>query len=460
MPLEIIILAAGQGKRMRSSLPKVLHNVGGKPMLQHLLETTLKLKPSRIHVVIGHGKDQVVSTINAAFADKKRFNWVEQKKQLGTGHAVMQALPKVKRNATVMVLNGDCPLVTPQTLRKVARLSASAGVNLMTVEMDNPTGLGRIVRDAKGKIIGIVEEKDADTSQRAITEVNTNCLATNAKKLQHWLSTVNRNNAQNEYYLTDAIAGAVNDGMTVKSVSPAHIRETMGANSKSDLAVLERIYQQQQTTLLMEKGVTLMDPARVDVRGTCQFGNDCVVDINVIFEGKVKVGDGVSIGPNTVIRDATIGHATVIEANCVIDNATIGKACNIGPFARIRPETVMKDLVKIGNFVETKKSIIGIGSKANHLSYVGDSEVGKAVNIGAGVITCNYDGANKHKTIIGDNVFVGSDSQLVAPVTIAKGATIGAGSTITDDVDLDVLAVSRARQRSIKNWKRPVKKPK
>ena len=402
----------------------------------------------------------MVSTINAAFADKKRFNWVEQKEQLGTGHAAMQALPKVKRNATVMVLNGDCPLVTPQTLRKVARLSASAGVNLMTVEMDNPTGLGRIVRDAKGKIIGIVEEKDADTSQRAITEVNTNCLATNAKKLQHWLSTVNRNNAQNEYYLTDAIAGAVNDGMTVKSVSPAHVRETMGANSKSDLAVLERIYQQQQTTLLMEKGVTLMDPARVDVRGTCQFGNDCVVDINVIFEGKVKVGDGVSIGPNTVIRDATIGHATVIEANCVIDNATIGKACNIGPFARIRPETVMKDLVKIGNFVETKKSIIGIGSKANHLSYVGDSEVGKAVNIGAGVITCNYDGANKHKTIIGDNVFVGSDSQLVAPVTIAKGATIGAGSTITDDVDLDVLAVSRARQRSIKNWKRPVKKPK
>lgn len=465
MALEIIILAAGKGTRMRSTLPKVLHPIGGKPLLQHLIETTRKLKPSKIHIVVGHGKDQVISAIESTLCSKaisaskrmpkSQLNWVEQEEQLGTGHAVMQALPKVKRNSTVLILNGDCPLISVQTLRKIAR--AGDVMKLLTVNLDNPTGMGRILRDNRNRITGIVEEKDASKAQKGIHETNTNCLAANAKQLQSWLSALGCDNAQKEYYLTDAIAAAVCHGVEVKSVKPQDVTETLGVNSKIDLANLERLFQTQQANALMSSGVTVMDPNRLDIRGTCKFGNECCVDINVILEGDVTVGNRVVIGPNTVIRNANIGDDTVIEANSVIDNAIIGSSCNIGPFARIRPDTVLKDGVRIGNFVETKKSTINQGSKVNHLSYVGDSEVGKQVNIGAGVITCNYDGANKHQTIIADDVFVGSDSQLVAPVKIGKGATIGAGSTITEDVDTGSLAVSRNRQRLVKNWRRPKK---
>ena len=462
MPLEIIILAAGKGTRMRSSTPKVLHRIGGKPLLQHILETTRKLKPAKTHIVVGHGKDQVIDTIWNAMSDqqkaiRKEFNWVEQREPLGTGHAVMQALPKVKRNSTVLILNGDTPLISAKTLRRISNIKNS--LKLLTVALDNPTGMGRILRNDKGKVIAIVEEKDANKSQKNIRETNTNCIAANAQQLQRWLVGLDCENAQKEYYLTDAIAAAVDDGIEVRSVSADTVGETLGVNSKIDLANLERIYQSGQAHLLMKNGVTVMDPSRIDVRGSCTFGNDCLIDINVIFEGSVKVGNEVVIGPNTVIRNARIGDGTVVEANSVIDDAVIGKNCNIGPFARIRPQTILDSNVRIGNFVETKKSDIGSGSKVNHLSYVGDSEVGKDVNIGAGVITCNYDGANKHKTRIGDDVFVGSDSQLVAPVKIGRGATIGAGSTITDDVTAESLAVSRNRQRAIKNWRRPKKQP-
>ncbi len=465
MSLEIIILAAGQGKRMRSSLPKVLHRVGGKPMLQHLIETAQKLRPKRIHIVVGHGKDEVIETISAGLqaapdARKKtvnrKINWVTQSKQRGTGHAVKLALADVGVRSTVIVLNGDVPLVTPATLRKVSRVNNN--LNLMTIELDNPKGLGRILRDSRGRITAIVEEKDASASEKKIREINTNCLAAKAASLNKWLSSVKSNNAQGEYYLTDAIGCAVRDGVAVRSIRPADTSETLGVNSKADLAGLERIYQRQCSDRLMASGVTVMDPERLDIRGTCRFGNDCTVDINVILEGTVKVGNNVRIGPNTVIRNTTIGHHSVIEANSVIENATIGKGCNIGPFARIRPETVLGDKARIGNFVETKKSTIGRGSKINHLSYVGDSDIGEDVNIGAGVITCNYDGANKYKTVIGNNVFVGSDSQLVAPLRIADGATIGAGSTITSDVEIGALAISRGKQRSVKNWERPRKK--
>ena len=458
---------------MHSSLPKVLHRIGAKPMLQHLVETTQKLNPRRIHVVVGHGRDQVIETISAGLRAAsgqdtgkitrkitgnitKNINWVIQEKQLGTGHAVMQALADTGARSTVIVLNGDVPLVTAKTLRKVSRINKN--INLVTIELENPAGLGRILRDRRGRITGIVEEKDATPREKKIREINTNCLAANGAKLKLWLSSVKSNNAQGEYYLTDAIACAVQDGVTVTSIRPGDVSETLGVNNKSDLARLERIFQRQCSERLMASGVTVLDPDRLDIRGTCRFGNDCSIDINVILEGTVKVGSNVTIGPNTIIRNATIGPGTVVEANSVIENATIGKGCTIGPFARIRPQTVLKDGARIGNFVEIKKSTIGRGSKVNHLSYVGDSDVGRDVNIGAGVITCNYDGANKHKTVIGNDVFVGSDSQLVAPVRIADGATIGAGSTITSDVESDALAISRGKQRSVKNWERPRKK--
>ena len=462
MSLDIIILAAGKGKRMRSSLPKVLHPIGGRPLLVHLLETAARLKPNRLHVVVGHARDEVVSGISKALSNKPKvlelIRWVEQKEQRGTGHAVQQALPRIKAGATVLVLNGDVPLLSVQTLRKVA--NAGDGMKLLTVELDDPTGLGRIVRDQRQRITGIVEEKDATPVQRRILEVNTNCLAMSCSKLRKMLNRIRDDNAQGEFYLTDVLGEAVKAGIAVKTVSTADPDEVLGVNSKAELARLERRYQQNQAQALLDRGVMLMDPARIDVRGTCTFGNDCLVDVNAIFEGEVKVGNGVRIGPNCLIRDSIIGDDCVIEANSVIDSARLSAGCSIGPFARIRPGTNLAEQARIGNFVEIKKSDIGRGSKVNHLAYVGDSEVGREVNIGAGVITCNYDGANKHKTVIEDGVFVGSDSQLVAPVHVGRNATIGAGSTITDDVKDGSLAVSRARQRGIGNWKRPVKKPK
>ena len=459
MPLEIIILAAGQGTRMHSDLPKALHRVGGKPMLQHLLETATGLKPARIHVVVGYGKAQVISVIEEncpSLISDKQPRWIEQARQQGTGHAVMQALPEIAGDSSVLILNGDVPLISLETLKRV--VAHGENLNLLTVSLDDPHAMGRIIRNDQNAIIGIIEEKDATKAQKNIMEVNTNCLCARAHQLNKWLTSINSTNAQNEFYLTDAIEYAVRDGVSIQSISPDSYTETLGVNSKADLGRLERIYQLQVADNMMKQGITLLDHSRFDLRGTCDFGKDCVVDINVILEGRVKLGDGVMIGPNTIIRNSTIGENCMIEANSLVDNAVVGRNCRIGPFARIRPGTVLEDEVRIGNFVEVKNSLIKDQSKVNHLSYVGDSEVGKHVNLGAGVITCNYDGANKHKTVIGDDVFVGSSSQLVAPLTIADGATIGAGSTITHDVTRDSLAVARVRQRSVRNWKRPEKK--
>ena len=459
MPLEIIILAAGQGTRMHSDLPKALHRVGGKPMLQHLLETATGLKPARIHVVVGYGKAQVISAIEEhcpSLISDKQPRWVEQARQQGTGHAVLQALPDIAGDSSVLILNGDVPLISLGTLKRV--VAHGENLNLLTVSLDDPHAMGRIIRNDQNAIVGIIEETDATKAQKNIKEVNTNCLCARAHQLNRWLTSINSTNAQNEFYLTDAIEYAVRDGVSIQSISPDSYTEILGVNSKADLGRLERIYQLQVADNMMKQGITLLDHSRFDLRGTCDFGQDCVVDINVILEGRVKLGHGVMIGPNTIIRNSTIGENCMIEANSLIDNAVVGRNCRIGPFARIRPGTVLEDEVRIGNFVEVKNSLIKDQSKVNHLSYVGDSEVGKHVNLGAGVITCNYDGANKHKTVIGDDVFVGSSSQLVAPLTIADGATIGAGSTITHDVTRDSLAVARVRQRSVRNWKRPEKK--
>lgn len=454
MSLELVILAAGQGKRMHSDLPKVLHCVGGKPMLAHLLDTVSQLNPDAIHIVVGHGKGRIIEDIeNRLSSTKNLINWVEQSDQLGTGHAVMQALPHIDPKNPVMILNGDVPLISLETLISISK--PGNNLNLLTVITPKPFGLGRIVRNKADEIIGIVEEKDADEDQKKIQEVNLNCLCAKASHLSDWLPSIECNNAQKEYYLTDAVACAVASKIKIVGIDANSVSETLGVNSKSDLSKLERIYQNNVAEILMASGVSILDPNRFDLRGTCKFGTDCLLDINVILEGNVEFGDDVKVGPNTVIRNSSIGDGCVIEANSVIDNAKIGKNCNIGPFARIRPETTLEDGVRIGNFVEIKKSNIKSKSKVNHLSYVGDSELGSNVNVGAGVITCNYDGANKHKTVIGNDVFVGSDSQLIAPVEIGDGATIGAGSTITDHVKAGNLAVSRGNQRSIENWRRP-----
>ncbi len=428
-------------------------------MLQHLLETVTGLAPARIHVVVGHSKAQVIPVIEQrcpSLVTGGKLKWVEQARQRGTGHAVMQALPDIAENSSVLVLNGDVPLISLETLKRV--VAHGENLNLLTVSLDNPYAMGRIIRNDEDEIIGIVEERDTSEAQKRIRETNTNCLCARAHQLNRWLTPVSSANAQNEFYLTDAIANAARDGVRIQSVSPDSVTETLGVNSKADLGRLERIYQMQLAGELMNQGITLLDHSRFDLRGTCDFGRDCVVDVNVVLEGRVKLGDDVMIGPNTFIRDSTIGGNCVIEANSLVDGAMVGRNCRIGPFARIRPGTVLEDGVRIGNFVEVKNSRIKNQSKANHLSYIGDSEVGKHVNLGAGTIICNYDGANKHKTVIGDNVHVGSASQLVAPITIGDGATIGAGSTITHDVARDTLTVARARQRSVRHWKRPEKK--
>ena len=428
-------------------------------MLQHLLDTATGLEPEQVHVVVGYGKSQVISAIEQhcpSLASGKKLKWVEQASPQGTGHAVMQALPGIAVNSSALILNGDVPFISLETLKRV--VAHGENLNLLTVLLDNPHAMGRIIRNDKNEIVGIVEEEDATVAQKSIRETNTNCLCASARQLNRWLASVNSSNAQNELYLTDAIENAARDGVRIQGISPASVTETLGVNSKADLGRLERIYQRQLAKKLMNQGITLLDHSRFDLRGTCDFGRDCVIDINVILEGRIKLCDNVVIGPNTVIRNSTIGENCMIEANSVIDNAVVGKNCRIGPFARIRPGTVLEDEVRIGNFVEIKSSLIKDQSKINHLSYVGDSEVGKNVNLGAGTITCNYDGATKHKTVIGDDVFVGSASQLVAPLTIADGATIGAGSTITHDVTRDSLTVARTRQRSVRNWKRPDKK--
>ena len=449
--LNIIILAAGQGTRMKSSLPKVLHPLAGKALVQHVINVSKKLNPEIINVVYGHGGEQVQQQIN-----DPEINWVLQAEQLGTGHAVEQVKDQLKDNQLILILYGDVPLIKIETLTKLLE-QAKDGFSLLTVSLDNPQGYGRIVRNAKGLVENITEEKDASNEIKKIREVNTGILAVKADLLKNWLSKLDNNNAQEEFYLTDVIAMAVKDGYTVETTQPDNEHEVMGVNNRLQLAELERHYQQEQANSLMAGGVTLADPKRIDIRGELKHGQDISIDINTVFEGNVSIGNNVSIGANCVIKDTKIADDVVILPMSILDNASVGKGSKVGPFARLRPGAVLGDNTHIGNFVEIKKSYVGVGSKVNHLTYVGDSLIGKNVNIGAGTITCNYDGANKHQTTIEDNVFVGSATQLVAPVKIGKNATIGAGSTITIDVAENELAITRVKQKSIQGWKRPVK---
>ena len=453
MSLSIIILAAGQGTRMYSDLPKVLHPLAGRPLLEHVYVSASRLEHRGIHVVYGYGGDKVMQKLSHL-----DINWVEQAEQLGTGHAVKQAIGSIPDQDIALILYGDVPLITYETLEELVDVAGESGFGLLTTYIDDPTGYGRIVRDGKGEITHIAEEKDATDEERSICEINTGMMAVTANNLKHWLNNLSSDNAQKEYYLTDVIAAAVEEGVQVNSIKPESVVEVKGVNNRSQLAEMERYYQMVQAHHLMVQGVSLMDPARFDLRGDLETGHDVVIDVNVVIEGSVSIGDGVSIGPNCFIKNADIGQGVEILANSVIENAVIGNHCKIGPFSRIRPETRLAEHVHVGNFVELKKAEVAKGSKINHLSYIGDSEVGKDSNIGAGTITCNYDGANKHKTIIGDNVFVGSDTQLVAPVKVSNGATIAAGTTVTKDIEENVLAISRTEQKSVKKWKRPKKK--
>lgn len=449
--LNVVILAAGQGTRMKSSLPKVLHPLAGLPLVQHVINASKKLNPEEINVVYGHGGEQVQQQINDS-----EINWVLQAEQLGTGHAVDQVKDRLKDDQLVLILYGDVPLIKVETLTQLLD-QAVEGFSLLTVSLNEQQGYGRIVRNEKDLVENITEEKDASDEIKKIHEVNTGILAVKAKLLKSWLNQLDNNNAQKEYYLTDVIAMAVKDGFTIETTQPNNKYEVMGVNNRMQLAELERYYQKEQANALMQGGVTLADPSRIDIRGEVVHGNDIFIDINTVFEGNVSIGNNVSIGANCVIKDSKIADGVTILPMSILDNASIGKESKVGPFARLRPGAVLSDSTHVGNFVEIKKSFIGVGSKVNHLTYIGDSMVGKNVNIGAGTITCNYDGADKHQTVIEDNVFVGSATQLVAPVKIGKNATVGAGSTITTDVAADELAITRVKQKSIQGWKRPVK---
>ena len=436
---------------MRSALPKVLHPVAGNSMLGHVIHSARQLQPQRIHVVIGHGADAVRERLAA-----DDLNFVLQDQQLGTGHAVAQAVPFITAD-TVLILYGDVPLIEVETLQRLLTHVAPQQLGLLTVELDDPTGYGRIVRDSAGKVTAIVEQKDANETERAITEGNTGILAVPFERLGDWMSRLSNNNAQGEYYLTDVIAMAVSDGLVVATEQPHDAMEVQGANDRKQLAELERHYQLRASRRLMAQGVTLRDPARFDVRGEVTVGRDVLIDINVILEGRVVIEDDVEIGPNCVIKDSTLRKGVVVKANSHIDGAVLGEGSDAGPFARLRPGTVLEARVHVGNFVELKNAHLGEGAKAGHLTYLGDAEIGARSNIGAGTITCNYDGANKWKTVLGEDVFIGSNNSLVAPVDISAGATTAAGSTITTNVDKFQLAVARARQKNIDGWKRPEK---
>ncbi len=458
-PLHIVILAAGKGSRMQSSLPKVLHQVAGKSLLEHVIECALALKPQKIHVVVGHGKDLVID----AFADHQaatRLNWVEQTQQLGTGHAVSQAVPFVEGEANVLMLTADVPLIKASTLEKMVVAMTSSPLALLTAIVNQPYGLGRITRDDTNAVSGIVEQKDANTAQREINEINSGIICADKDQLVHWLDKVDNNNAQKEFYLTDIVGLAYREGNPIAALHPDSNTEVNGINSRVQLAEVERLYQREQAEHLMEAGVTIIDPARIDIRGEVDISKDTIIDVNVVIQGPTRIGNGVYIAPNCVISGSSIADGVTVHPNTVIESSELGSGVNVGPFARLRPGTKLANNVKIGNFVETKNADLGEAAKVNHLSYVGDASVGSNTNIGAGVITCNYDGANKHKTTIGKDVFVGSDSQLVAPVEIEDGATIGAGSTITVKVEANKLAISRGKQRQIAGWTRPTKAPK
>lgn len=450
--LNIVILAAGKGTRMHSDLPKVLHEVAGRPILSHVIACAAQLDPDKIIVVYGFGGEKVRDTIA-----RPEIEWVKQADQLGTGHAVQQAVPLLDSNSVTLVLLGDVPLLKAQTCKSLLK-HAGKHLSLLTVEKQDPTGYGRILRSYDGKVQAIVEQKDASDEQRQIKEVNSGIMAMPTAHLTQWLSRLRNENNQGEYYLTDVIAMAVEDGVGVVSEQTRDEWEVAGINSKLDLANVERQYQQSEAIRLMQTGVTLRDPERLDVRGNLSIGRDVVIDVGCIFEGTVEIGDNVSIGAYCVIRNAVLGKDTQIAPYSHIDGANVGERSRIGPYARLRPGTDLVAEAHIGNFVEIKNSLVGIGSKINHLSYVGDTTVGRGVNIGAGTITCNYDGVNKHRTIIGDHAFIGSDTQLVAPVTVEAGATIGAGSTITRNAPPDTLTLSRGKQITIAGWKRPEKK--
>lgn len=449
---DIVILAAGKGTRMRSQLPKVLHKLAGKPMLTHVLDAAAAIADAHKIVVTGHGAEMV----RARYGDAA-FTLVEQTQQLGTGHAVQCALPELRTQAKVVILYGDVPLITPTTISNMLAAVDDQHIALLTIDLAEPSGYGRIIRDTDGQIEAIIEQKDASPEQLKISEVNTGVMALTTELLADWLPQVSNNNAQGEYYLTDLIAIARNNGFSINGVQPISASEVEGINSRSQLASLERVYQRQLAEQLMASGTSLADPARFDQRGTLSAGTDNFIDVNCIFEGVVSLGSGVTIGPNCHIRDSHIGDGVEIHANTVIDQSTIGERAVLGPFARIRPGTQLGSNTKVGNFVETKKAIVGSGSKINHLSYVGDAELGENVNVGAGTITCNYDGVNKHKTEIGDNSFIGSNSTLVAPVSVEEGGFVAAGSTINSTVAAGHLAVGRAKQRNIAGWKRPTK---
>ena len=450
--LHVVILAAGQGKRMRSILPKVLHLLAGRPLLFHVVEAANALGAVRVHVVYGHGGGSVREAMSGA-----DVQWVEQREQLGTGHAVELAMNGIPDDATVLVLYGDVPLVNRTTLHETVTLAADSGFALITAAVDDPGGYGRIVRDPDGHVRGIVEEADTNEEQRNISEINTGILAAHADRLRDWLRRIDRDNAQGEYYLTDVVARAVEDGVSVRTVPPEAIEEVLGVNDRVQLATLERFHQRRLADALMRDGASLADPARIDIRGRVRTGSDVFIDANVVFEGAVVLGDRVSIGPGCVIKDTVIERDTEVRAHCVIEGAHVGVACRVGPFARLRPDTRMSRGARIGNFVEVKNTTIGEGSKANHLTYIGDGRIGRDVNVGAGVVTCNYDGAHKHTTVIGDHAFIGSGVMLVAPVTVHPGATIGAGSTIGKDAPADALTLTRAPQRTFEGWKRPRK---
>ncbi len=457
IPLHIIILAAGQGKRMHSAMSKVLHPVGGKSMLERVIDVAHCLNPAGIHVVIGHGGEQIQTTLSSL-----PVHWVWQNEQLGTGHAVMQALPSIPAHSQVLVLSGDVPLIQADSLQTLlGQCNADQGntpLGLLVASMPDPTGLGRILRDQQGNICAIVEEKDASTEQKRIQEIYTGICCASVEHLTQWLPQLNSKNAQGEYYLTDIIALAVHEQLPIVSLQVTNTMDVQGVNNRLQLQQIERQWQMRVTTQLMLSGVTMADAARVDIRGDVQCGKDVFIDVNVVFKGRVVIGDGCTIGPNCVLTNVTIGHRCEIAANSVLENCTMDDECHIGPFARLRPGTQLAAKCRVGNFVEIKNATFGVGSKANHLSYIGDARIGSMVNIGAGTITCNYDGVNKHQTIIEDNVNIGSDTQLVAPVTVGKNATIGAGSTIRKNAPAGELTLTTSMQKTVSGWTRPKKK--
>ncbi|XES84292.1 bifunctional UDP-N-acetylglucosamine diphosphorylase/glucosamine-1-phosphate N-acetyltransferase GlmU [Franconibacter pulveris] len=450
--MSVVILAAGKGTRMYSDLPKVLHQLAGKAMVQHVIDAAKQVGAQRVHLVYGHGGELLKQTLR-----DDSLNWVLQAEQLGTGHAMQQAAPFFSDDEDILMLYGDVPLISVETLARLRAAKPQGGIGLLTVKLEDPTGYGRITRD-NGNVTGIVEHKDATEQQRLINEINTGILIANGADLKRWLAKLNNNNAQGEYYITDIIAMAHQEGHDIAAVHPDRLSEVEGVNNRLQLARLERVYQAEQAEKLLLAGVMLRDPARFDLRGELEHGRDVEIDVNVVIEGRVTLGNRVKIGAGCVIKNSIIGDDCEISPYSVVEEARLEAACTIGPFARLRPGAELEEGAHVGNFVEMKKARLGKGSKAGHLIYLGDAEIGANVNIGAGTITCNYDGANKHKTIIGDDVFVGSDTQLVAPVSVARGATIGAGTTVTRDIAEDELVISRVKQTHIQGWQRPVKK--